>query len=424
MITALKKAVEGEEFVYPGCVEANWCRVLYSSFSKENSPPKLITMDIDTPQLTSFRDFELSLARERLVPRNESPFYNERESTATTATVRGDSTIREESVYLDMPLLTTQLEDSTRDKRLIVAIDFGTTFSSVSFVALPRDTQGDEMLNPHLYQSQIQSITNFPEEPRYGLAENRKEVPTEIWYPKQEYLDNSLMDARNGSDDADVHMQDGDDIRGQELEDTAEDNVEEENDEENKDTYWGYQIQKYLQNDDTHRNQNRRMARFKLLLDESKLTEKIRLDLGPNMKLLRKRKIIKNQEDVIADYLKYLFSHVKIQLMENHDYTLDCPIEFVLCVPPIWTPKACRIMQRNMERAICESGLGSAENDCVDNLFIVSEPEAAAAYVIASTTTILVSDSFHSIESCSNVNMYSRGRLLCFLMLAGELLTQ
>lgn len=50
--------------------------------------------------------------------------------------------------------------------------------------------------------------------------------------------------------------------------------------------------------------------------------------------------------------------------------------------------ESCR---KNMERAIRESGLGSVENNSVDNLFVVSEPEAAAAYVLASTTAVLVS---------------------------------
>lgn len=301
--------------------------------------------------------------------------------------------IRESSMDLDIHVDNTQMEEVAPGKRFIVAIDFGTTFSSISFVALPRDTQDDETLNPHSYHDQIQSIINFPEEPRLGLMESRKEVPTEIWYPKQEYLDHSLIDvARNGSespptDDTDVHMHDVVDNGDRGVEEEAEDD----DDDENKDTYWGYQVQTQLQYPDTNRNQNRRMARFKLLLDESEVTQKIRVDLEPNLKLLKKRKIIKDREDVIADYLKYLFAHAKDELTQNHEFTNDCPVEFVLCVPPIWTPNACRIMQKNMERAIRESGFGSVENDCVDNLFIVSEPEAAAAYVLASTTTVLVS---------------------------------
>jgi hypothetical protein len=56
-------------------------------------------------------------------------------------------------------------------------------------------------------------------------------------------------------------------------------------------------------------------------------------------------------------------------------------------------------MQKNMERAISESGFGSVENDSVDNLFIVSEPEAAAAYVLASTNVVLVSQSASPLQT-------------------------
>jgi hypothetical protein len=77
--------------------------------------------------------------------------------------------------------------------------------------------------------------------------------------------------------------------------------------------------------------------------------------------------------------------------MKGYDFSDACPVEFVLCVPPIWTLKASRIMQANIKRAIHESGFGSVENDSVNNLFIVSEPEAAAAHVLASTTAVLVS---------------------------------
>ncbi|KAI9641478.1 hypothetical protein NHQ30_010285 [Ciborinia camelliae] len=55
-------------------------------------------------------------------------------------------------------------------------------------------------------------------------------------------------------------------------------------------------------------------------------------------------------------------------------------------------------MQMNMERAIRESGFGGVENDNVDNLFIVLEPEAAAAYMLTSTTTVLPGETFLLID--------------------------
>lgn len=368
----------------------------------------LIDMEIDNPDLRSFRRkwlAELGVGGEEQHASNQdinadSPFYGEREttvaSTATvsTATIRGGSTIRGSSADIEMSDAGALPGGLTSDKRFIVAIDFGTTFSSESFIALPRDAGTDDESNAHIYLDQIQSIINYPDELRVGLQAGRKEVPTEIWYPKKAYLDHSLLETRNRPRDIIMDELDDDQMYNgdQDLDEDAEmETVEDLDDEENKDTFWGYEVQKQLRFPDTNRNQNRRMSRFKLLLDEGDLTKGVRADLEPNWRELKRRKIIKYKEDVIADYLKYLFSHAKGELIKGYDFSDACPVEFVLCVPPIWTPKASRIMQTNMERAIRESGFGNVENDSVDNLFIVSEPEAAAAHVLASTTAVLVS---------------------------------
>lgn len=165
------------------------------------------------------------------------------------------------------------------------------------------------------------------------------------------------------------------------------------------------------------------MSRFKLLLDESNLTQNVRVELEPNCKELKRKKIIKDKEDVIADYLKYLFSHAKDELVNGHDFSGARPVEFVLCVPPMWTPKASKIMQKNMERAIRETGFGRVKNNSVDNLFIVSEPEAAAAYVLASTTAVLVCLKSLRVSNFNNTDNCSLRRRLCLLMLVEVLLT-
>jgi hypothetical protein len=364
-------------------------------------------MEIDDPVLKGFRrewraelgvDGERQHSSDREM--NGDSLYAERgttvASTATlsTATVRGDSAIRGSSVDIEMSDAGAQPRGPISENRFIVAIDFGTTFSSVSFIALSREAGADEELNSYIYLDQIQSIINYPDEPRLGLQAKRKEVPTEIWYPKHAYMDHSLLEARNRPTDITIDDLDDNQIHNRDQdpdEDVDMEPEDEADDEENKDTFWGYEVQKQLRFPDTNRNQNRRMSRFKLLLDESDLTQKVRDDLEPNWKELTRRKIIKHKEDVIAHYLKYLFSHAKEELIKGHGFSDACPVEFVLCVPPIWTPKACRIMQTNMEKAIRASEFGSVENDSVDNLFIVSEPEAAAAYVLASTTAVLVS---------------------------------
>ncbi|OBT51183.1 hypothetical protein VE04_08148 [Pseudogymnoascus sp. 24MN13] len=373
-------------------------------------------MEIDNPNLGSFRREwreELGLDREGQHESDyeingDSPFYGDRETTVAstsvaTETLRGESTIRGSSADVEMMDARPQLCALTGNKRFIVAIDFGTTFSSVSFLALPRDTGTNDELNSHMYLDEIESIINYPDEPRFGLLPRRKEVPTEIWYPKKAYLDQTLLGARPRPSDIIIvddldndHTQNRDQDRD---EDADMETDEDADDEDNKDTFWGYEVHQQLRYPDTNRNQNRRLARFKLLLDESELTQKIRMDLEPNFEQLKRKKLIRDREDVIADYLKYLFSHVRDELIKRQDFSDACPVEFVLCVPPIWTPKASRIMQKNMERAICESRFGSVQNNSVDNLFIVSEPEAAAAYMLASTIAVLPKETFVLIDA-------------------------
>ena len=308
-----------------------------------------------------------------------------------------------------------------KEKRFIVAIDFGTTFSSVSFLALPRDAKSSDLSNAYIYLNKIQTIINYSGEPmRSGYLPRRKEVPTEIWYPKKAYLDPLLLRSRARPIDV-INIDDSDDEqqqnRGEDLNEDLDMELDED-DEEDNGTLWGYQIQRKLEFADSNRNQNRCMARFKLLLDESDLTQKIREDLEPYCQELKRDRIIKEKEDIIADYLHYLFVHTKNELIKHHEFTETSPVEFVLCVPPIWTPKASRIMQKNMERAMRESGLGRVENDSVDNLFIVSEPEAAAAYMLASeSTSVIVSCMFLAIFNIDNIYIHRPERHSFSLML-------
>ena len=108
---------------------------------------------------------------------------------------------------------------------------------------------------------------------------------------------------------------------------------------------WGYKVQEKLGFPDAHRDKaNRLISRFKLLLDNSNYTKKIRDRLTPTIESLKRRKIIEKEENLIADYLTFLFRHVKEELSEEHEFTDDYAIEFVFCVPAIWAQKACRTM--------------------------------------------------------------------------------
>jgi hypothetical protein len=288
-------------------------------------------------------------------------------------------------------------------KHFTVAIDFGTTFSSVSFIALESvDTKR------RIHPNQICSIEQFPYAPSL-YYEQRREVPTESWYPRiaprNEVRDDEPPEASpeltpddSSEDDSDLDQHDTPRASSHTCGPTSpvddeieegEEKEEESDDENSREYFWGYGVQKQLQYPDTNRAQSRRIARSKLLLDESPHTDAIRAQLVPSLEQLKRLKIIGKETavtDVIADFLEHLFRHTKAQLTRSHGFHDACSIEFVLCVPAIWTQSACRRMQTAMATAISRSGFGKVDSGSVDNLFIVSEPEAAAACVLADST--------------------------------------
>ena len=323
--------------------------------------------------------------------------FNDREFPEAFPHVHRDQAAED----VEMKDLDPEVDQQVASKHFTVAIDFGTTFSSVSFIAL-ESPETKRRIHPN----QICSVEQYPYAPSL-YYDQRKEVPTESWYPRvalrDDVCDNEPQDisselTQDGSseDDSDGDQQATpletnhvDTLAG--PVDDGEEEEEDADDETSREYFWGYGVQKQLQYPDSNRAQTRRIARSKLLLDTSSHTATIRAQLKPSLDQLKKLKVIKEDTDVIADFLERLFQHTKAQLTRSHGFHNACSIEFVLCVPAIWTQKACRVMQTAMTTAIRRSGFGKVDSGSIDNLFIVSEPEAAAACVLAeSSQSILV----------------------------------
>lgn len=154
--------------------------------------------------------------------------------------------------------------------------------------------------------------------------------------------------------------------------------------------YWGYGVLEKLADDKAFREKSRRIVRSKLLLDRSVHTKHIRKQLVETVQYLRMRKLIRDKSDLIADFLICLFRHTREQMEVQYDYHSNCSVEFVLCVLAMWTEKACRTMQNAMTRALRGSEFIDNDNHDVDNLFIVTEPEAASKYVLDKSKEITV----------------------------------
>lgn len=306
-------------------------------------------------------------------------------------------------------------------KRLIVAVDFGTTYSAIAYVALGEGESGG-LLDP----SRIRTVQNYPDDETYGPldVEMRSEVPTEVIYPLdrkfREKAGLALVGEEQHEDESSSQVEDlgGPDIGsssrlavfGQLINNNRESILTD----EQPSFRWGYGAHELLGRSETHLNKGSiPLSRFKLLLDESEKTKSIRDGLGPNLEKLVKMKVIKRPLDVIVDFLTCLFRHAKSELAAE-GYDDSYKIEMVLCVPAIWTEKACRDMQGAMAQAMIQAGFPGVDKECgcIDNLFIVSEPEAAASHVLSNERDISVSVS-QSLSKWVVAQIWQPGLTVC-----------
>jgi hypothetical protein len=313
-----------------------------------------------------------------------------------------------------------ELEDVTDGvpRKFLVGLDYGTTFTTVSYFAYPANDQ-----NPRAFPSDVQSIMNWPLDGNSGV---RKQVPTESWYSpttmhrpstdKQYHADSDMEDDEMEDDGQESQAQKSHAPPG--VQDglghaDRMDNPDMDND-ESTEYLWGYQVpfQRYRAN--TTRNEIRRIERPKLMLVNSRYsrhTQDDRDKLRPRLNHLIEKGLIRkcgkkdqpnphDVQDVIADFLIKVFAHTKQQLVENEGFTDESLVEFVLTVPAIWSPNSSRVLQYAVEAAIKATGFGTLGHGSVENLFIISEPEAAATYLLGSSHDMLVSRLHCDTELC------------------------
>jgi len=290
----------------------------------------------------------------------------------------------------DILMIDSDADDRPETRHFVIAVDFGTTFSSVAYVGYTHPS-----LRRRIGFQQLEIVDRYPDHPYGSLTCH--DVPTELWYSQR------IARPLRREKDALEHQPLGDDDDDtDDTDDTDDETSSEDTPPPNQQSFarvngdsnatslrWGYGVQDQLKEADHDGDLSRHLARFKLLLDDSAHTANVRSTLGETCKALTKMGFIKQDTDIIADYLEQLFHHTKKRLIGSEGYTDASTVEFVLCVPAIWKAKACRQMQVAMATAITNSGLGQLQNGSVDNLFLVSEPEAAAACLLASEKTRL-----------------------------------
>ncbi|QGI88865.1 hypothetical protein CEK26_000080 [Fusarium fujikuroi] len=274
-------------------------------------------------------------------------------------------------------------------KRLIIAVDFGTTYSAVSYVDVPQGCPSDSVDS-----RSIRSIGNYPENYNYHYNDPMGlEVPTEVIYP----LDRHFRDHFN-LDNPEEPSENGDRVAVQAPDEDGDISMLSDMSEEFR---WGYRVHEVWNRPSTHSNTtNQPMSRFKLLLDQSEMTESVRRNVRETIDTLKRRNVIQGPLHVIADFLTYLLEHTRSQL-RRQGFDDSYEKEMILCVPAIWTQKACRDMQACLAAAMKRANFTRADlqNKSIDNLFIVSEPEAAAAHMLSTSAQIKSGDCFVLLDA-------------------------
>ena len=287
---------------------------------------------------------------------------------------------------------------------LRIAIDFGTTFSSVAYTRTPASGYSTSLMD-------IACIARYPGDRPLPVItqawEPRQDVPTELGYPQAAFEDCVRPDNSSLSQDEDQldheALPESDassalSVSGLDREQTPEEVLKLSGlnrAKSPKAVAWGFEVQNQFATEDVPQACHRHIAKIKLLLAKAEellldkprgkgqTIEDIRTDVVAELEKLKKLRLIRVDTDVITHFLENLFFHTKKELQQLDRLEPAVKVEFILCVPAEWSSRACRVMQNSMAEAAESSGLGVVKDGSLDNLFIVSEPESAASCIMA-----------------------------------------
>jgi hypothetical protein len=258
-------------------------------------------------------------------------------------------------LILPSPTVATNQAFKPNHRLFIVAIDYGTTFSSASYTVVdPRDPRQPEGYS--LDKGDIHNINNYPSSPNKCT-----DTPTEICY---KYLPKTRHE-RQQEKKAPINPNAG-----------------------LSRFYWGREVQEALIQEeyaDQDAFRTRWVKRPKLLLDNSPATQVYRDNLKKQVELLKNNGYIGHEDDLHLDFLTALLYHVKQRLERNRGFSSDDEVEFILCFPPTWTQRAERLMDHLLLEATSRAGFERRSvSGQVFKHFHVSEPEASAAFMLGS----------------------------------------
>lgn len=291
------------------------------------------------------------------------------------------------------------LSEIVLSKSVVVGVDYGTTFTSVSYHVTSNLDPGAELL---IRPSDIKAIRNWPHD-ALGTAE---QVPTVSWYspalmkraePVEQYDAPKDAPRRRSIYEDDEQQQDKDSLAPNQVVIGTVAGV----DEDDGDYLYAWEVghERYVRN--RTREESLLIQHAKLGLLTTSFTDRDRKDLRRQVTAMVKRGIIRKYgkrnepdprdlRDIIADFLTKVLEHTKQQLAIHEEFTEGCSVEFVVTVPTIWSPEASRILQFSVAAAIQATRFGTVCDGSIDNLFLVTEPEAGLTWLLQNTAALVV----------------------------------
>jgi hypothetical protein len=288
-------------------------------------------------------------------------------------------------------------------RKFVIGIDYGTTFTSVSYIACSEETS-----TARVFPYEIGTIADWPDDLMGGSS---RQVPTENWYssipivrdPRTGHLEMSDSETDHDSDDdndADIPRQPQRkriSSNFQVLRGSVPPSSSCRDNDNSSEFLWGYECpyQRYVAH--STRSKERHICTPKLMLldtKQSKHTHESRSQLGPQLQHLIDKKLIRKHgklgslpgfrdvQDVITDFFVPILQHTRRELIKKERYTNECSVMFALTVPTIWSAKASRILQYALEEAMRITGFGTLTDRSVESLCVITEPKAAAAYLL------------------------------------------
>jgi hypothetical protein len=273
--------------------------------------------------------------------------------------------------------------------RIIISIDFGTTFSSVAYVSLPVGAPPGEVI-----LQQVHLIGGYQGyEPPLGVH-NTHEVPTEIWYD-----DGSAEKSKEliSHEDENAHPDDDgqSDTSSSDDESAGSSSAHEEGDVKQ---YWGYEVRQMLNISDIHRDDAAPLTRFKTYVQRNEQTEHdhrtepLKTRIRTILETLKNKDIIQEDTDIYRDYFRHLLKHTKVELTKTGDLHPNMLLQFVVCVPEQWPAVARKFLQTAVEKAVVAVNFGEHAHQRDFDVSMISEPDAAAAYILADPNSMLSVD--------------------------------